>query len=251
MGKIVGVLGIVGLMTLVIPVRADDDAMLREIVTKAIKAHGGVDNLTKFKASVSKEKGKYYGMGEGIDFTSESSLQLPDRFRVEVKAKAGDDNFVFIQVINGKKGWVKLGENTEEMNKDQLAEAKEEMNVANIAQLVCLNDKDYKLSPLGDVKVGDTPAVGVRVERKGYRDVSLFFDKEKGLLLKSETRGKDVMHGGEEFTSTTRYEDYKKVEGVMIAHKVTIKRDGKPFVEQEVTEVKVSEKLDDSVFEKP
>jgi hypothetical protein len=107
------------------------------------------------------------------------------------------------------------------------------------------------LSPLGEVKVGDRPAIGIRVEHKGYRDVNLFFDKDKAFLLKMETRGKDVMQGGQEFTSTTLYQDYKKVEGMMIPHKAIIQHDGKPYVEGEVTEVRLSEKHDDSLFAKP
>ncbi|MGH7171907.1 MAG: hypothetical protein ACRELG_16655, partial [Gemmataceae bacterium] len=165
--------------------------------------------------------------------------------------KAGGQDFQIVQIIDGGKGWIKIGDKTDEMNKDMLAEAKEQMNAANITHLVCLKDKNYKLSPLGEAKVGDRPAIGVRVERKGYRDVSLFFDKAKGLLLKMETRGKDIMRGGEEYAATTRYGDYKKVEGMMVAHKVIAQRDGKPFVESETTEVKLSEKLDDSLFEKP
>ncbi|HZV03647.1 MAG TPA: hypothetical protein VE999_01025 [Gemmataceae bacterium] len=250
MWKTTGVLGVIGLLALSIPVRAGDDAKLREVVERAIKVHGGIDNLTKFKASVSKGKGKFHGLGQAIDFTSETSIQLPDRLRTEVKSKVGDQEFAFIQILNGNKGWRKIGDNTDEMDKDNLTEAKEQMNTANITQLVCLKNQDYKLSPLGEVKVGDRPAIGIRVEHKGYRDVNVFFDKEKGLLLKMETRGKDPMQG-EEFASTTLYGDYKKVDGMMLPHKITVEHDGKPFVEVEVTEVKNSEKLDDSVFEKP
>ncbi len=251
MWKIAGALGVVGLLTLPLPVRAEEDAKLREVIARAIKLNGGIDKLKKFKGSVAKTKGKFHGLGEAIDYTGETSLQLPNRLRTEVHSKFGDQEFTFLQVIDGNKGWIKIGDKTDEMNKDMLDEAKEQMNAANITHLACLSDKDYQLSPLGEVKVGDRPAIGIRVERKGYRDVSLFFDKEKGLLVKMETRGKDVMQGGQEYTSTTRYDDYKKVEGMMVAHKVTIKRDGKPFVEGETIEVKISEKLDDSLFEKP
>ncbi|HTU92158.1 MAG TPA: hypothetical protein VMF69_18900 [Gemmataceae bacterium] len=251
MWKITRTLGVIGLLTLLIPVQADEDAKLREVVDRAIKAHGGIDNLTKLKASTSKQKGKFHGLGDALDYTSEEAIQLPDRFRVEVHSKAGDQEFTFIQVINGNKGWMKFGDKTNELDKEALAEAKEQMNVATISHLDCLKKKAYKLSPLGDVKVGDRPAIGVRVERKGYRDVSLFFDKAKYLLLKVETRGKDVMQGGQEFTATTLYDDYKKVEGIMVAHKVKVERDGKPYVEGETIEEKISEKLDDSVFEKP
>lgn len=250
MGKILGVIGVVCLLAFVGPARADD-AKLHEVVARAIKAHGGADVLTKFKATVSKQKGKFHGLGEALDYTSEESIQLPDRFRVEVHSKVGDQAFTFIQIINGDKGWRKIGDNTEELDKEMLEEAKEQMNSATISHLVCLNKKDYKLSSLGEVKVGDAPAIGIRVERKGFRDVSLFFDKDKSLLLKVETRGKDLMQGGQEYTSTILYDDYKKVEGMMVAYKVTVQRDGKPYVDGEMTEVKLSEKLDDSVFEKP
>ncbi len=65
--------------------------------------------------------------------------------------------------------------------------------------------------------------------------MNLFFDKEKNLLVKMETRGKNPMAGGEEFTATTLYEDYNKVDGIMVAHKVTVKRDDKMFVESTIT----------------
>lgn len=251
MWRITGSLVVIGLLVLAIPVRAQDDAKVRAVVDRAIKAHGGLDNLTKMKANVSKSKGKVHLMGQAIDFTGETSVQLPDRFRNEIHSKFGNQEVTFIEVINGNKGWAKSGEMTGEMTKDMLIEAKEQMNAAGITQLACLTDKEYKLSPLGEVKVGDRPAIGVRVERKGYRDVSLYFDKDKDLLLKLETRGKDILQGGQEFTSATLYSDYKKAGGIMVAYKVTLERDGKPFVEAENTEVKVSEKLDDSVFDKP
>jgi hypothetical protein len=243
--------GVLGLLTFFVPIRAGEGDEVREVVARAIKAHGGLDTLTKFKANATKEKGKFYGLGEALDFTSESWYQLPDRLGVKVKSKVGDQEFAFTQVVNGNKGWIKLGDSTNELDRDMLTEAKEQMNSATITHLACLNDKDYKLSPLGEVKVGDRPAIGIRVEHKGYRYVNLFFDKEKGLLLKMETRGKDPMRGGEEFTSTNEYGDYKKVEDMMIPHKITIQRDGNPYVEAIVTEVKISEKLDDSVFDKP
>ncbi len=218
-----------------------------KIVAKAIKAHGGSNKLKKFKASVSKSKGKFYGFGEAIEYTQEMSIQLPDRSRIDIDAT----NFKFMQVLNGDKGWQKFNGDTMEMTKEKVAEGQENMHATQVAHLAVLTDKSYELSALGDVKVGDRMAVGVRIEHKGHRDVSLFFDKENGLLLKSETRGKDTMNEDKEFTSETVFSDYKKVEGVMVAHKIDIKRDGKQYVVSEVSEVKLSEKLDDSVFAKP
>ena len=81
--------------------------------------------------------------------------------------------------------------------------------------------------------------------------MSLFFDKKTGLLLKTETRSKDPMAGDNEYTAETLYDDYKKVDGFPVAHKVTVKRDGKLFFASENSDVRLAEKLDDSTFEKP
>jgi hypothetical protein len=51
--------------------------------------------------------------------------------------------------------------------------------------------------------------------------------------------------------SSLFYSDFKEVEGVLQAMKVVIKRDGKDYVEGETTDLKLAEKLDDSVFAKP
>jgi hypothetical protein len=240
MRKILGIFCAVGLFASIVPVRADDDAATREIVSRVIKAHGGIDALKKYKGSVSKTKGKFYGVGGDIEYSGDTSFQLPNRIRVELELKVAGQAISIVQVITGDKGWVKIGDKTEELKGEMLAEAKQQINTGNIAHLAYLNDKECKLSPLGEIKVGDRAVVGVRVERKGYRDVNLFFDKEKNLLVKIETRGKDPMGGGGEFTAATLYEDYKRIDGIMIAHKVTVKHDDKLFVESTVTDIKLS-----------
>ena len=247
MRRTLGVVCAVALLASVSPVRADDDeAKLRAIIDKAIKAHGGADNLKKFKGEVVKSKGTFYGMGEGIEYTETMSVQYPNQMRIDIEGA----NFKFTQVFNKDKGWRKINDDTEEL-KEEKAEVAEQMYAAMVTNLVVLQDTSYKLSPLGENKVGDRAAVGVRVEHKGHRPISLYFDKDKGLLLKAETTGKDMRNDNKEFTSEELFSDYKKVGELMVAHKVRINRDGKKYVEAEVTECKHSEKLDDSVFAKP
>lgn len=247
MRRIVGAVCVIALLAAAVPARGADDVKVRAIIEKAIKAHGGADMLKKYKANIAKNKGIYYGMGDGIDFTSTHWLQLPDRMRTDVEA----DNFIFSQAINGDKGWRQFGDSAEDLDKEAIAEQKEDLNARRIAHLSNLLDKEYKLSALADAKVGDRPAVGVRVERKGFRDVSLYFDKENGRLLKSERRAKNLMMGGEEFTEETLYQDYRKVDAVLIAHQIIVNHDGKKIVESKVKEIKLYEKLDDKDFAKP
>ena len=132
-----------------------------------------------------------------------------------------------------------------------IAEAREQMHVQRVTKLVALKDKAYTVKPLGEAKVGDKAAVGLLVTHKDRRDVSLYFDKKTHLLLKVETRGKDVQAGGQEFTGETFYSDYKEIEGVKYAMKAVLKRDGKLFLETESTEVTPQDKLDAATFAKP
>jgi len=233
------------------PARADDQADMRKVIDKAIKAHGGADNLGKFKALTYTTKGKFYGMSaEGIDYTGEFSHQEPDKLRQEISGSVMGTDFKFVRVVNGAKGWTQLMGQTTAMDKDAMEEAREDIYASRVMQLVALRGKGFKFAPLGEVKVGKRAAVGVKVEHKGHRDINLFFDARTGMLLKTERPIKDLM-AGKEFTQTTLHDDYKEVEGVKYARKLTILRDGKKYVEGVSSDYKPQEKLDDSTFAKP
>ena len=230
--------------------RADEQSDLKAVIDKALKAHGGADNITKYKAATSKVKGTFYGSGQEISFTGDYASQAPGQRANRIEAEVNGMKFAFAQVVNGDRGWKKTNDQVEELDKDTLAEEKERTYSDWLSSLAPLRDKEFKLSTLGESKIGKQTAVGVNVARKDHRDVKLFFDKASGLLLKKETRLKDI-EGGREVNQETFYHDYKIVQGVQHAMKMEIKWDGKPYVEFEVTEIKPEEKLDESVFAKP
>jgi hypothetical protein len=114
-----------------------------------------------------------------------------------------------------------------------------------------LTNKGFTLAILGEMKVGDKETVGLQVSYKDRRDVNLYFDKKTGLLVKSETRSKDVMGGNQEFTAETFFSDYKDQGGVQRPTELEMKRDGKDFAKMEITEYQGHDKLDASTFAKP
>jgi hypothetical protein len=232
--------------------RADDKADMRAVIDKAIQAVGGADKQAAGKAVTFKLKGKSYVTGAATDYTGDWAVQPPDKLRFQLDLDINGMKITILQVFNGREGWTKFNNQTREMDKDAVAEFKEEMYAGGvIALLPLVKDKGYELSPVGEVMVGDQPAVGIRVSHEGHRDVNLFFDKKTGLLVKSERRIKDQMAGGQEVTQETLYSDYGDFNGTKHAKKVVIKRDGKDYADGEVTEFEVKDKLDDSVFAKP
>ena len=187
------------------------------------------------KASTFKMKGKFYGMGAGIDYTGEFAIQPPDKLRIQMNIDVNGMKLAFIQVVDGKAGYKKVADMAAtELSKDEIAEAAENAYAGRVQTLApFIKDKDFELSPLGEVKVEDKEAVGVRVSHKGHRDINLFFDKKTGLLVKSERTVKDEMLGGKEVIQEELHLDYKEVDGVKHPMRIAIKRDGKEFVDGE------------------
>jgi outer membrane lipoprotein-sorting protein len=231
------------------PVRADDAADAKAIIEKAVKAHGGQDKLDKFTGVTVKFKGTFHGMGEGIPMSGEVTSQGPDKQRVDIEVEAGGMKIPIVAIVAGDKGWEKIGKDVKETDKDKLAESREQTYAAWVSTLAPLKAKQFTFATTGEMKIEKRTVVGVKVSSKGHRDIDLYFDKETGMLIKAETRVKD--DGGQEVTEESFPSDYKDVQGTKQAHKFTVKRNGKLFMEGEATGVELFEKLDASTFAKP
>jgi hypothetical protein len=225
-------------------VRADAPTEPRAVIDKAIKALGGAEKLAKFKADTRTDKGTYYGTGAGLPYTGKYAHVYPDKLRMDIEN-------IFLIVVNGDQGWVAANGATDDLTKDQLAEQKDQLYAEWVAMLVPLKDKAFTLTALGEVKVADRPAVGVKVSRQGRRDVRLFFDKETGLLVKRDYKVNAADMDGKEVTQEVLLSDYQETAGLKFPRKVVVNRDGKLYAEVEIVDWKPAEKLDDKLFAKP
>jgi hypothetical protein len=239
---------LVGGLLLTAAARAEDDA--KAVIVKAVKAHGGEEAVTKYKAGQTKAKGKIELLG-GLEFTQESSFMLPDKIKETVDMEVMGQKLHVVSVFNGSKAYIEANGQevpVEDKIKEALKDGVYAMKVGRLVPL--LKEKEFELSSLGEVKVNNKPAVGVRVASKGQKDISLFFDKETGLLAKVEHRTVDPQSGNE-ITEERIITEYTKTDGVPTPKKVTINHDANKFMEIEVLETKRLEKLDDSEFAKP
>jgi hypothetical protein len=219
----------------------------REIIDKAIKAHGGAEKLGQ-KAERIKTKGRLEIMG-GLAFTSEAAFQLPDKFKETVELNINGQNFTVVTGYNGKDAWITTNGQAVPLPglKDEFKEA---ANAMQVGKLIYLKDKKYELSPLGEVNVNEKPAEGVKVTAKGQRDINLYFDKKSGLLVKVEHQVHDFM-ANQDVNEERIILEYMDQDGNKVPKKVLINRDGKKYLEAEVIEVKELDEIDSSEFAKP
>jgi hypothetical protein len=229
--------------------RAADEP--RDILEKAIKAHGGTDALTKYKAAQFKSKGKIDipGVGEA-EYTQETMYMIPDKFKDSMEIKVAGQTFNVFTLINGDKITLEVNGKAVDLG-DKLKDSMKELgHVMEVGRLVPLRDKKYELSIIGEDTVEGKKVVGLRVSAKKQNDVSLYFDKQKFLITKVEFRSTDVATGNEVNEERIVTEYKKSKEGLAVPKTVLVKRDGKKLLEAEVTEYTPLEKIDDSEFKK-
>lgn len=230
--------------------RAADEP--KDIIAKALNAHGGEETLAKLQAGTGKVKGKLHvpGIGE-TDFTSSNAFMLPDKLKEEVELSIMGQKLTILTLVSGDSITIEANGQAVPVDdnlKKTLAAAKHLSKVGRLVTLV--KDKGYELSPIGESEVNKAKAVGVKVAMKGLQDIDLYFDAKTNLLVKMEHRTIDPMTGGE-ITEERILQDYEKnTDGIPMPKKVVIQRDGKPYMEAEVIEMKYLEKLDDAVFKK-
>lgn len=183
---------------------ADDKGEVKAIVDKAIKAVGGEDKLLR----LFRWKEQYY-LGESKTGTKrEAILQPPDQWW-QSKANIAK-------------------ENPDRLDKTHLVEA---------WTLVPLTSKESTLTLLPEVKVDDKPAVGIRLVRKGKADLSLYFDKESGLLARIDWR-----------TYHVTFSDWKEVDGVKYPSKSFVRtKEGKLHLWTEFLELERLKSLPDGL----
>jgi hypothetical protein len=227
---------------------ADDD--IGPIIDKAIKAHGFKRSGAKEFAYRGKNKGKLSVAGLELEFDQQVLVQTPGKFKETMQFTVMGMNVNVITVFNGKEGWIKVNDKEIPVKDELLDEFKDVAYSMRLSQGLFLKDKALKLSLIGEVQVNGKPAVGIKVEKKGQKDIDFFFDKSTGLLAKVQRRGRDFQ-SGQEVTEERIVTEYQEVKGRKIAKKVEVKRDGKEFLKAEVVESELPERIDDSEFTKP
>ena len=188
----------------------DADEQSRQILDKAITAHGGEKALQKLKC--------LYIKSNLMDVDQEMYINHDEQIKEVIKGS--DEMFAF--VFNGKEGWYDLNGQVEEFDADDVASVRDDLYVRMVTRLYALKDKGrgFSFSPLKETTVDGEPVVGVRVSSKGKPDVNLFFEKKSSLLVKAEYTSSD----GDAVEKL--FGDFKElIPGLKLPTKITVRQD--------------------------
>jgi hypothetical protein len=236
-------------------VRADDGATARAVIDEAIRAHGGEAALTKWPVVTVKTEGIFHGYERTpvYFFTDETTTHGAEQFRAVLDGELNKQKFRVVNVLDGKRGWVKPAGASEQdvraCTPAQLRELQEGCYITWVTKLVPLKGREFTLALTGEEKVLSEPALGVRVSSRGRRDVTLFFDKESRLLVKTETRA--TAGTGKEGKVETFLRLHKDFHGVKRPTMWMVNHDARPLFSHWVRDYEVAKEAAPAAFAQP
>lgn len=234
-----------------VPSSGQEAAEARAVIEKAIQARGLKLDSPEMSESW-KDTGKLTFMGQAMPYVAVWTFQPPDKFHFSMEMKFNGQDMKVLAAIDGGQAWESAMNTTRPVEGKKLEVMKHEAYLLWLTSLQpLLKAKEFKLSPLPESQVDGKPMLGVKVSREGHRDVSLFFDRETGLLRKSESSTLDEFQDWKEVKEEAVFSDYAEVDGVKYFRKLRVIRDGKPLLESDLSEQKRLQKVDPKQFAKP
>ncbi len=246
---------IVGAMALLLggaaPASAQADAA-RAIIERAVQAHGGEERLAQNRAEKVRLRGTLYVPRGAYAFDAEVTAQLPGQMKTSLEIRDRDGRTqTLVNLVNaGRLSIFVNGRRETKIDPAAQQDMLAKLELQSAYRLVpLLRDRSFSLAPLGEIKVNERPTLGVRVTARGKPELRLYFDKELGLLVKTESFLDDG--AGKQVREENYLGDYKDVNGCKRFFKIAAYKEGKKVMDAEVIDVKYFERIDNGEFTRP
>ena len=144
--------------------------------------------------------------------------------------------------LNGRGGWRVVGDNTKEQLSAEAAQPENQEDAFlhwllwGKGLLTVRNNGQFALRLLTEpIQVGNRPAQGLQIQRRGYPTARLYYDTETNLLVMVAVS----KEGGAGLELYPR--KYRAQEGIQVPQEFTVRRQGKEFITGELTAWKTLE----------
>src|SRR5262245_37649109 len=220
------------------------------VVEKAVKAHGGVDQIKKLRVAqvnyTARGNMPFLPIAGDVDISVEETYQMPRQIKKVIKGKAGGMDISLTWAINGDKWWYR-DKDGKTVVVDKKLDVEGQFRPYQILEQLA-NHQQFQWSLVPD-KDGKKPAVRARSD-KTKSDAVFRFDQTRGLLV-GVMRKQVLPKETDEIDLEVRLSGYKEVGGLNLPMRQTTHHGGKKVFEIEVSQVRFFQKLDDRIFAAP
>lgn len=228
-------------------VRADEATDLRDRALKAFAKDSS--DIKKMRVHTLKAKGTMKIANEPMPAMFEESAVWPGQVRFFWEWGTGaTKNSVTLGGVDDR-GWRKIGTAPAmDLSIEEQNDLRADAYAMWVATLSTLSETDSNLAVATPTKINGGPAFGIKVTRRSFPDVTLYFDEKTGLLRKMAYRSREA---GVTLNKELIYDGHKQIKGLMLPTKQTIVIQGKEaFVWGELN-YEFPEKIDAKTFERP
>jgi len=211
-----------------------------EILEKMIEAQGGRKALEAIKSTTLSGSMQIIQMNLTGSWTMYQ--KEPNKYRVDAEMMGN----TFTQAYDGTTAWFINPQTgaTQEMPEKQAKYFKKQ----SLGRDAILNPKKlgitYKLK--GKEKINDKEYLVLEQIHPDDYKVTIFVDPQTYLTYKTKSTTLNQVEA--EVESEQIVSDYKKVEGVIMPHSVTVFQDGQEFMKMTITEITFNSDLENSFF---
>jgi hypothetical protein len=229
--------------------RGREERAPREVILRAIEAHGGMKRLSQARADRVRLQGTLYVGKEGVPFTAQTTVQLPGQYKNEMKMTVAGRTHTIVQVLDGGTARVWHNGVLRNLPAQAAAEIQATLRLHRAIRLVpLLHDSSFRLRLLEPTTLQGRTILGVEV-KEGTRSLNLYFDQQTGLLTKSEHR---LASAGDQMVLQEHYYgDFKDLGGYLRPTRVVAFRNGRKLLEAQLIDVKYFTRIDPREFQGP
>jgi zinc protease len=212
------------------------------LIAKAIAAKGGMALLRSIR-TVKSESDMIVTTPEGnVKITATAYVRYPGQFRVDAHGPAG----LRIQTFDSGSAWISDGDTAEEAPASFRSALQAGVQRDGIGLLLALADERVRGRRIPDVTLGGRALPAIEADLTPAGRLVLAFDPSTGLLAYQRYGGLDDEPATEE-----TFSDYRKVQGLQVAHQATVRREGQPPVQRVIRTFELNAPLDPGLFTKP
>lgn len=212
-----------------------------EIIKKMIEVQGGKKVFESIKDMTL--SGTLEVVQQGLSGSITVCKKEPDKMRKDIEIMG----MVVTQAYDGKTAWwinIHQNGNTEEMEEQQAAEMKRQS--LPIISLLYPEKYGFSFDNKGKEKIEDKDYFVIEETYPDGFKATLYVDTETYLIYKAKAKIMSPM--GFEVESEQFTSDYKKVDGMIVAHSMVTFVEGEEYMKIAITSVKFNTGLEDSFF---
>jgi outer membrane lipoprotein-sorting protein len=213
----------------------------KDILAKYIEAQGGAKALAAINDTT--VSGTMEIVSYGMTGTLTMYQKEPNKMRMDIEVMG----MVITQAFDGTIAWAVNPQTgaTEQMPENVTEEFKRQA-LGNGA-LLYPEKFGIKYDYTGKEKIDDKEYLVLTQTTAEGHVTTIYIDPNTYLAYK--TKGKSLDETGGEVMAESILSDYKKVDGVIMAHSMTTYRDGQEYVRITITKVAFNSGLEDSLFQ--